>query len=157
MNTRATSPSRTVRRLRVDHETRYDYEDGVEIAHHLAHLRPRQTEGQRIRDWTLLVDPPPDNADASDAARQTEPAAGIQRGVRLSTDGWGNWRACFSHARVHDALSVRSTFIAEVLPEPMLQPDRSPRWESVVDLMGYRPGIAPIAAAEFALPTRLAG
>jgi transglutaminase-like putative cysteine protease len=157
MSARGFASAPAARRLRVDHETRYEYEDGVEIAHHLAHLSPRQTATQRVRDWALVIEPPPDVAASPGPTLHVAPGAQVQAGVHLSTDHWGNGRACFSHARVHDTLSVRSTFIAEVLPRPTPEPQRSPPWENVVARMGYRPGVAPIPATEFTLPTRLAG
>ena len=42
-----------VRWLRVRHETSYRYDAEVEGAHHLAHLRPRDTATQQIRAWSL--------------------------------------------------------------------------------------------------------
>ena len=41
-----------VRWLRVRHETSYRYDSEVEGAHHLAHLRPRDTATQQIRAWS---------------------------------------------------------------------------------------------------------
>ena len=32
------------------HETTYDYDATVELAHHLAHLRPRNTAEQQVQD-----------------------------------------------------------------------------------------------------------
>ena len=37
--------------LRVRHETHYDYDTPVELAHHLACLSPRSTPHQQVRDW----------------------------------------------------------------------------------------------------------
>lgn len=161
-----------VRALRVEHETRYDYEDEVEIAHHLGHLRPRGTPWQQVRDWRLEVDPVPED---SPGARLPEHAADHPRrgastdtgfeddrrstlpaGARLSADCWGNWRVGFSHARVHDHLIVRSTFVARLLERPAPEVDTSPAWERVVADLGYRPGEPFEPASEFALPTRLA-
>lgn len=159
-----------VRTLRVDHETRYDYEDEVEIAHHLGHLRPRDTPWQQVRDWRLAVDPEPeDSPDPAPAGRQTrtpgppagtavdaDGAASLPAGARLSADCWGNWRVGFSHARVHDHLIVRSTFIARLLERTAPDVDTSPPWERAAADLGYRPGEPFEPAAEFSLPTRLA-
>src|SRR5438128_2525029 len=46
--------------LRVRHLTRYEYDAPVELAHHLAHLRPRDTALQTVRDWRIEVQPEPD-------------------------------------------------------------------------------------------------
>lgn len=150
------APPAAARALRVDHETRYDYEDDVEVAHHLAYLRPRQTPWQRVRDWRLEIDPLPDDVRAIEARPSAATPAAQPAGARLSADAWGNWRACFSHATVHSHLFVRSTFVAELLPPPALDPAGSPPWERVAGTMGYRPGAPAEPAAEFALPTRLA-
>jgi hypothetical protein len=88
--------------LRVRHLTRYDYDSAVELAHHLAHLRPRETPWQAVSEWQLDIQPEPDDgAQALDA----------------SVDVFGNWRHCFSHARVHDRLEVTASFVA-ALREP---------------------------------------
>ena len=158
------------RTLRVDHETRYDYEDEVEIAHHLGHLRPRSTPWQRILDWRLEVDPEPEDSpgpatepiDGGREARSSHPAdcpdgaSTLPGGARLSQDCWGNWRVGFSHARVHDHLIVRSTFVARLLDRPAPIADTSPPWESVAGALEDRPGAPFEPASEFALPTRLA-
>ena len=41
----------SLRWLRVLHETRYYYGAPVELAHHVAHLSPRDTPSQQVRDW----------------------------------------------------------------------------------------------------------
>lgn len=164
---RASSGGR-VRMLRVDHETRYDYEDEVEIAHHLGHLRPRDTPWQQVLDWRLAVDPEPEDSPCPVPAGRPTPNApagtvvgadgtpSLPAGARLSADCWGNWRVAFSHARVHDHLIVRSSFVARLLerPEPAL--DAGQVWERVASDLGYRPGEPFEPAAEFSLPTRLA-
>lgn len=140
------------RTLRVDHETRYDYDAEVELARHLAHLRPRDTPWQRVHHWRLDVDPQPDpQPGALGSAVAVHPP-----GVSLSQDVWGNWRAVFSHSKVHDRLSVRSVFLAELRPRPALAHADSPAWETVARLLCYRAGAACEAATEFALPSAYA-
>lgn len=153
--------------LRVRHDTVYDYDAPVELAHHLAWLRPRETAQQRIHGWSLEISPRPDAtarlpADAvplpaADAAAPSEPdwADGLL-GVHQSQDVWGNWRAGFSHARVHDRLEVRSSFVAELSAPPALQPAISPPWEGVAEQLRYHPGRPHDAAVEFALPSYFA-
>lgn len=124
------------RRLCVRHETRYRHDAPVELAHHLAYLRPRETPQQHISDWSLVVLPEPD---------------GGAQGVHLSQDTWGNWRASFSHSRVHSQLLVVSEFCAELTESAPLQEDESPPWEEVVNRLRYHAGAAYDEAVEFAL------
>ena len=146
--------------LRVLHETGYDYDAPVELAHHLGHLRPRETPLQRLREWQLSVTPQPDVSETDDAGEaeadpDTDASAGpvvtVSPGVRQSVDPWGNHRASFSHSRVHDRLVVVSSFVVEVDPLPTLRPEASPPWEAVAERLRYRPGAGFDEAVEFAL------
>jgi transglutaminase-like putative cysteine protease len=146
------TPPAPRRWLRVRHATRYRYEAEVEGAHHLAHLRPRETETQQVRGWTLEVSPLP------------EPGAGLASGIRETLDPWGNARQAFAHSRVHDALEVVSTFEAGVAaPAPPAAGATAP-WRDVAAEMRHHAGAAPGApagraafeAAEFALSSTLA-
>jgi len=123
--------------LRVRHLTRYTYDAAVELAHHLAHLRPRQTPWQTVDDWRIDVRPEPDTgAYAIDA----------------SIDVFGNWRHCFSHARVHDRLEVTSSFVATLLQHsPPPSAAAGPAWEQVAARLRYRAGSTMPEACEFAL------
>jgi transglutaminase-like putative cysteine protease len=121
--------------LRVRHVTRYEYNAPVELAHHLAHLRPRETPAQAVSGWQLAVLPEPDSSDPVDS----------------SVDVFGNWRHCFSHARVHDRLEVVSSFEA-MLTAPSVDSDAaSPPWEQVAAQLRYRAGSTMPEACEFAL------
>lgn len=126
------------RGLAVCHDTLYRYDTAVEVAHHSAHLRPRDTPWQQVLDWSLAIDPPPDGA------------------VQASRDAFGNWRHGFNHARVHDRLAVRSRFQVRLAPRPLLRPEASPAWESVAGQLAYRAGVQQAEAAEFALGSRFA-
>ena len=42
-------------KLQVTHETRYDYQPVVETAQHMAHLRPRNTEVQKLLSHALTI------------------------------------------------------------------------------------------------------
>jgi len=122
--------------LRVRHLTRYEYDAAVELAHHLAHLRPRETPWQAVSDWRIDVLPEPDTgAQAIDA----------------SIDVFGNWRHCFSHARVHDRLDVLSSFTAELASRGVRPGGVSPPWEQVAARLRYRAGSTMPEACEFAL------
>lgn len=182
------------RLLRVQHDTVYDYDAPVELAHHLGWLRPRETPQQRIRGWALAITPRPDvdagsavlpepdlaaagtssavapkrseggvdvaagGADAADGAATAGGAswAASLHGVHQSQDVWGNWRAGFSHARVHDRLEVVSSFVAELSAPVPLRPAASPPWERVAAGLRYHPhhpGSAHDDAIEFVLPS----
>lgn len=122
--------------LRVRHLTRYAYDAPVELAHHLAHLRPRDTPWQAVSAWRLQVQPEPD----------AEPEA-----ADASVDVFGNWRHCFSHARVHDRMEVLSSFEAMLTPPAVPLVAASPPWEQVAARLRYRAGSSMPEACEFAL------
>jgi transglutaminase-like putative cysteine protease len=125
-----------LRVLRVLHSTRYDYDTPVEVAHHVAHLRPRETAWQRISDWQLDITPAPE---------------GGALGVVQDLDSFGNWRHSFSHALVHEHLQVVSGFQAHLRALPPLALQASPPWEQVAAQLRYRAGAALPEACEFAL------
>ena len=151
-----------VRWLRVRHETSYRYDSEVEGAHHLAHLRPRDTAAQQIRAWSLVVSPHPD--------------AGVElaSGIRETFDPWGNARQVFAHSQVHDELDVISAFEAGIsVSEPPAAGTSQPWREVARDLRLHagasahavsanvsseerRDERAAFEAAEFALDSALA-
>jgi len=129
------------RRLSVRHETRYDYDAPVEVAHHSARLRPRDTAWQTVHDWRLDIDPEP------------------ERAVQESLDAFGNWRHGFSHSRVHDSLRVVSSFDATLSPCPVWDAGtvaRSPPWEEVAQVLRYRAGVQQPDAVAYMLGTPFA-
>jgi transglutaminase-like putative cysteine protease len=121
--------------LHVRHRTCYEYDAPVELAHHLAHLKPRDTETQTVSGWQLAVTPEADAQGDFDASR----------------DVFGNWRHCFSHARVHDRLEVLSTFEAVLSLPASASQHASPPWEQVAARLRYRAGSTMPEACEFAL------
>lgn len=129
------------RRLSVRHETHYVYDTPVEVAHHSAHLRPRDTALQRVHDWLLDIAP--------------EPEGGLAA-VQESRDAFGNWRHGFSHARVHDQLSVVSRFEVELQPPPPVEVAGSPAWDTVAEGLRYRAGAQQPEAVEFMLGSSFA-
>lgn len=124
------------RRLSVRHDTRYRYDTPVEVAHHSAHLRPRDTDWQQVHDWSLHIDPLPDG------------------GVQQSLDAFGNWRHGFGHAQVHETLQVSSRFEVDVAVLPTLQPEHSPPWEQVAQALRFAAGVQQPEAVAFVLPSR---
>ena len=125
-------------RLSVCHETRYDYDRPVEVAHHSAWLRPRDTPRQQVLDWSLTVEPRPDDA------------------VQESRDAFGNWRHGFSHARVHDRLTVVSRFHVTLADLGGLDLDASPAWTDVAQSLRYQAGESQPDAVQFMLPSHFA-
>jgi transglutaminase-like putative cysteine protease len=134
--------------LKVRHDTAYDYDAPVELAHHMAHLGPRETPNQIVRGWRLIVDPAPDEWLQG---RPTDDS-GVPQGQH-SVDSWGNVRVAFSHARVHERLQVQSSFEAGLLPQPEPDPDNSPPWEEAAQALRYHAGAVRSEAVEFSLPT----
>ena len=126
------------RLLSVTHETRYDYDTPVEVAHHSAWLRPRDTAVQQVQRWALQIDPLPDSA------------------VQESRDVFGNWRHGFSHSRVHDTLTVTSRFQVLLAQPPQLDSHHSPPWEAAAQALRYRAGVTQPDAVEFVLPSHFA-
>lgn len=136
--------------LKVIHETTYDYDAPVELAHHVAFLHPRATEQQQVREVSLVIDPLPDEWGEVAAAPQPR---GVVPTRQWSADPWGNRRLNFSHARVHDRLKVVSRFEVGVLPQA--EPDLavSPAWEEVAESLRYHAGAVHSEAVEFSLPS----
>ena len=135
----APAPAPGPRRLSVLHETRYDYDRPVEVAHHSAWLRPRDTELQQVLGWTLDIDPLPEDT------------------VQQSRDVFGNWRHGFSHARVHDSLTVTSRFQVCLLAPPAPATQLSPPWAEAAQALRYKAGVSQPDAVEFMLPSHFAG
>ena len=123
-----------VRWLRVRHETSYRYDSEVEGAHHLAHLRPRDTATQQIRGWSLVVAPHPD--------------AGVElaSGIRETFDPWGNARQVFAHSQVHDELDVTSAFEAGISAQEWPVPGSSQPWREVARDLRLHAGASAHAA-----------
>ena len=137
--------------LRVRHETVYDYDAPVVLAHHMAHLCPRVSETQRVRAWSLTIAPAPDEWATQAADSGAEPA--LPPG-QLSVDCWGNGRLAFSHSQVHARLRVVSSFDAGLSLGRSPDPRLGPAWEEVAQSLRYHAGAAHSEAVEFALPSR---
>ena len=112
----------------VIHETRYDYVPAVEVAQHMAYLRPLHTATQRLLSHTLEVHPQP--------AQQT-PAIDI----------YGNTRTFISLQTAHARLRVVATSV--VATQAPAMPASELPWELVRELFRYRADGVYDPAAEF--------
>lgn len=152
--TQAPEESPPLRWLRVQHETVYDYDVPVELAHHLACLSPRVTPWQQVRNWRLTIDPLPDCTIELDKAAVGSHANATRN--PLSLDPWGNTRLVFSHEHVHERLSVTSVFEAGLADAPELNLQDSPPWEQVAESLRYHAGEVHSEAVEFTLASHFA-
>ena len=116
--------------LDVEHLTRYRYDSAVELAHHLAYLRPRDDDTQQLLRHELQISPEPmHRAD--------------------SRDWLGNARCCFSVDQPHRALEVRSRARVRVDEPPPVDVADSQPWEAVREGLRYAAGRAFEPANEF--------
>ena len=121
--------------LHVTHETRYDYTPPVETAQHLAHLKPRDTDSQRLVSHSLSVSPTP--------AQRSE-----------SLDLYGNMRAFFAFESTHDELVVTAHSTVDTSrPQISLKAARELTWEQVRERFRYHKGSAYDEAADFGFPS----
>ncbi|MCW5747581.1 MAG: transglutaminase family protein [Alphaproteobacteria bacterium] len=113
----------------VSHRTSYRYAASVDLAQHIAHLRPRAFPGQSVADATLVVDPPP-------------------RTRAMHTDHFGNLVDVFRIEQAHTVLIIEMRSQVDVaLPAPP-DPTVTPPWEDVrASLATAFP--ASVTAAEF--------
>jgi transglutaminase-like putative cysteine protease len=116
--------------LDVEHITVYRYAAPVELAHHVAHLRPCANELQSEESFRMQVLPQP-----------MHHASG--------SDWLGNHRACFTVNQPHDELEVRAHSRVRVMPPPPLDADASAPWEGVRAQLRYAAGRAWQPANEF--------
>lgn len=100
-------------RYKVTHTTTYDYAESVSVSHHLAHLSPRQCDGQRVEHHAWRIDPAP---------------AVISEHV----DYFGNTVTFFAVQGPHRRLTVTSHGTIDVASR-MPMAASSPAWEIVRD------------------------
>lgn len=84
-------------KLRLSHETRYDYAATVQRAQHVAYMTPRTTPNQRVSAHHLTITPQPD----------------VQRTLH---DVFGNTRSYVALQHPHRELIVRADSIVHTLP-----------------------------------------
>jgi transglutaminase-like putative cysteine protease len=127
---RAALPTLPSTLLEVEHVTVYRYTAPVELAHHVAHLRPCRSALQADEHFEMQVFPPP-----------MHQASG--------SDWLGNHRACFTVNHPHRELEVRAYSRVRVTPPPPFEAEASAPWEEVRGQLRYAAGRAWAPANEF--------
>ena len=121
--------------LHIIHDTVYQYSTPVELAQHLAHLRPVERDDQHLEDFSLTVQP--------------EPVS-----IKEEVDHFGNVRHLFSLLTPHEALHVRAeSHVRLSLRDTPLVPEASPAWETVRDAQHYQAGEPFHPESEFVFPS----
>lgn len=122
-------------RLRVLHETVYEYAPSVANAQHIAHLRPLDLPHQQMLRHVLRIDPEP-----SQCAQVA--------------DVFGNEKTFFCLPFAHDTLRVRAESVVRTQTPACAECDAPGLpWEVVRDRMRYARGAAYEPAAEFCFPS----
>lgn len=115
-------------KLRITHETQYDYQPMVETAQHMAYLKPMHGVGQQLLRHQLEVSP--------------EPSV-----MREVVDVYGNTRHYFCLQTPHRQLQVVSH--SEVTTQTSTLPASTVAWETVRERLHYLAGAPFDAASEF--------
>ena len=115
-------------KLRITHETVYDYRPAVETAQHMAYLTPVQTPAQQLLSHQLEVFPSPTR-------------------LGKTRDVYGNTRSFFSLQVPHRQLRVVAH--SEVVTQASNLPSSTLVWESVRERLRYQAGEPFDPASEF--------
>jgi transglutaminase-like putative cysteine protease len=116
---------------RVEHETRYVHATSVSTSQHVACLRPRELQRQRVAHAEIAVEPAP--------SRSTR-----------RVDYFGNAVDQFTVLGPYVELRVVGRSLVEVASlDPLPDPESSPAWEDGRDSLVYRKGAAAGEAAQF--------
>lgn len=118
--------------LTVTHDTTYRYTPLVEIAQHIAHLKPHDSATQRVHHSTLTVSPEPD-------------------WKHEYQDVFGNVRSFFSIQHRHDALHVSANSLIETraLEFDRRTASESATWEAVREHFRYHSSASWDPATEY--------
>jgi transglutaminase-like putative cysteine protease len=122
--------------LEVEHVTHYRYAAAVDLAQHLAHLRPRDDAAQQLQHFEL----------------HTEPAPLHQRS---DLDRLGNTRTCFTVTVPHRELRVRAASRVRVSAADDLDPAATLDWQGVRERLRYVAAAAFEPASEFVFASPL--
>lgn len=124
-----------IAKIEIEHETCYQYETEVELAHHLAYLRPLASNDQKVVTSGLIITPKPD--------QQTE-----------GVDIFGNRRTFFTLATPHRALVVKAASTVQVKNRySYFNPKETPPWELVRESLAYALERPYLTASEFIFPS----
>jgi len=116
--------------LEVEHVTHYHYAAPVDLAQHLAYLRPRDDATQQVQDFALQVIPAPVHE-------------------RNGPDRLGNSRCFFTVVAPHRELRVRATSRVRVTDAAAFDPGATLPWEAVRERLRYVAGTPFEPANEF--------
>ncbi len=149
----ASGPPRTSDTVVLDvvHESEYEYSTHVDLAYHLAHLKPREGAAPEA---LLVPAAPPGSALGSQQllafALAVEPPP-----TRLSQgrDAYGNVLTWFSLHAPHESLRVRATSRVALSPRTQHDPAASAPWEEVRDALKYYAGAPFHPEIEFVYPS----
>jgi len=121
--------------LEVVHETHYSYAAPVSLSHHVAHLQPLDTGGQRLLGCDIAIEPAPS--------------------WRLDgLDAFGNACSHFELTAPHQTLRVRATSRVHLSARfARLHAEQSPPWEAVAQRLRYVAGTRFEPAVEFVAPS----
>ena len=124
-----------MRKILVEHETQYQYQTDVELAHHLAYLIPLESDWQKVLSSDLSVTPHPDNQ----SERQ---------------DYFANKQTFFTLSTPHRALIVKAMSVVEIEDRfADLDIDGLPDWETVRDSLAYSSEGRYLEQSEFCFPS----
>lgn len=115
-------------RLQVTHATHYDYSPAVDIAQHMAFLRPLNTANQQLEAHSLVINPEPAQSSAA-------------------LDVFGNVRQFFSLQSPHQQLSVVARSV--VSTTACAAPPSTITWEQTRERFRYSASAAYDPSAEF--------
>jgi len=124
-------------RYQVTHETSYQYHDDVPIGYNRVCLAPRECLHQRCTRHFLDVTP--------------EPETVSPRGY----DYYGNLVSFFSVQEPHSTLTIRSISEVQIDPQLVPDPEATPTWESVRDLLARPDTPELLDASQFAMNLEL--
>ncbi|GJH18062.1 transglutaminase family protein [Caballeronia novacaledonica] len=117
--------------LAVTHRTTYRYSTPVEIAQHLATIRPLHCPWQQVISHTERIEPVPSY-------------------VHSRVDAFGNDVLYFSLDAPHERLSMTSETTVRLTPRwNALDAEATPPWETVAQRMRYRAGESFYPESEF--------
>ena len=123
-------------RYAIRHRTTYRYAVAVDVAHHLAHLRPRATPAQTVLSDEVLIEPAPMH-------------------IGEHVDHFGNRAAIFAIDRPHDEFDIESRAVVEVTAPAPVDAKATPPWQTLRDSLVADGFPLAVEAAEFIHPSPL--